>query len=129
MANAQGVNASQYAQRLYDIVGPVVAAAMKDKEKPPAQPDPALAAYVGSYANTFGGTEIAVFFWEDGLAMLALPAADPLAALSKLRKVGDHTFRLVRKDGTLAEPYVFEIGPDGKARRFTVHSNPYERRR
>lgn len=129
MANAQGVNASQYAQRLYDIVGPVVAAAMKDKEKPPAQPDPALAAYVGSYTNTFGGTEIAVFFWEDGLAMLALPAADPLAALSKLRKVGDHTFRLVRKDGTLAEPYVFEIGPDGKARRFTVHSNPYERRR
>lgn len=129
MANAQGVNASQYAQRLYDIVGPVLAAAAKEKDKESPAPDPSLAAYTGSYASTFSGTETAVFLWEDGLAMLPLPSADPMSALAKIRKVGDHTFRRVRKDDTLAETIVFETGPDGKALRYIQHSNPYERRR
>jgi CubicO group peptidase (beta-lactamase class C family) len=128
MANAQGVNANQYAQRLYDIVGPVVVEAAKEKEKAPPVADASLDAYVGSYASSFGATETAVVRWEDGLAMLSLPTADPMAALTKLRKVGDHTFRRVRKDGTLAEPIVFEMGPDGRAVRYVQHSNPYERR-
>jgi CubicO group peptidase (beta-lactamase class C family) len=129
MANAQGVNASQYAQRLYDIVGPAIAAAAKEKDKAPTAPDPVLGIYLGSYTSTFGASETAVFFWEDGLAMLSLPTPDPVPGISKLRKVGEHTFRRVRKDGALGEAYVFAIGPDGKAVSYTVHSNPYYRRR
>jgi len=129
LANAQGINATQYAQRLYDIVGPAVAAAVKDKDKLPSAPDAALSAYTGSYASAFSSAETAVFFWEDGLAMLPLPNADPVPAIAKLRKTGDHTFRRVRKDGTLGETIAFEVGPDGRARRYVVHSNPYERRR
>jgi len=128
MANAQGVNASQYAQRVYDMVGPVIAAAEKDKDATPTAPDPALAAYTGSYSSTFSGAEVAVVLWEDGLAMLSLPTTDPMNALAKLRRVGEHTFRRVRKDGAPGEPIVFEMGPDGKAQRYVQHSNPYDRR-
>jgi CubicO group peptidase (beta-lactamase class C family) len=130
MANAQGVNASQYAQRLYDIVGPIVAQAVKEKEqeKAPQVADASLDAYVGSYTSTFSGTETAVVRWEDGLAMLPLPTTDPMTALSKLRKVNGHTFGRVRKDGALGEPIVFEMGPDGRALRYIQHSNPYDRR-
>jgi len=127
LANAQGVNATQYAQRLYDIVGPAVAAAAKAREKLPPPPDPSLSVYTGSYGSSFSSTETAVFFWEDGLALLPLPNADPVPAIAKLRKTGEHTFRRIRKDETLGETYVFELGPDGRARRYVVHSNPYER--
>ena len=129
MANAQGVDSSRFAQRLYSIVGPAIAAAAKAKDKPTQLPDPSLAAYVGSYSSSFSSTETAVFFWEDGLAMLSLPSTDPVPAISKIRKVGEHTFRRVRKDESLGEPIVFEMGPDGKALRYVVHSNPYDRRR
>jgi CubicO group peptidase (beta-lactamase class C family) len=128
MSNAQGVNAQQFAQRLYDIVGPVVAAAAKGKGPFPAAPAASLSAYVGSYTSTFSGTETAVVLWEDGLAMLPLPTTDPMTALTKLRKTGEHTFRRVRKDDALGETIVFEMGPDGKALRYIMHSNPYNRR-
>ena len=128
MANAQGVDARQYTQRLYDIVGPVVAQVAKEKQKGSEAPDPSLVAYTGSYASTFSGTETAVVRWEDGLAMLPLPTTDPMTALIRLRKVGEHAFRRVRKDGALGEPIVFEMGPDGKALRYIQHSNPYDRR-
>lgn len=126
MANAQGVDARQYTQRLYDIVGPVVAQVAKENKE--TAPEPGLDAYIGSYASTFSNTEVAVVRWEDGLAMLPLPTEDPMAALMKLRKAGAHTFRRIRKDGALGEPIVFEMGQDGKALRFIQHSNPFERR-
>jgi len=128
MANAQGINAGQYAQRLYDIVGPVVTQAVKDKDKPAPVADASLDAYVGSYASSFSSTESAVVKWEDGLAMLPLPTTDPMDALTKLRHVDGHTFRRVRKDGALGEAIAFEMGTDGKAARYIQHNNPYERR-
>jgi CubicO group peptidase (beta-lactamase class C family) len=130
MANAQGVDAREFAQRLYDIVGPVAVAAAKARQPVPP-PDPAAAAldaYTGSYTDGFDATETAVVRWGDGLAALTLPTADPMKGLVKLRKVAEHTFRRVRPDDTLAEPIVFELGPDGKAARYLRHSNPYERR-
>jgi hypothetical protein len=38
--------------------------------------------------------------------------------VDRLRKVGAHTFRRVRKDGALGESIVFEMGPDGKPIRY-----------
>lgn len=130
MANAQDVDSGMYTKGLYDIVAPVLAAAVKDKDarKPADTGDASLDAYTGSYTETFRNTETAIVRWGDGLAMLSLPAEDPMAALRKLRKVGDHTFRRVRKDDTLGESIVFEVGPDDRARRFIHHSNPSERR-
>ena len=61
--------------------------------------------------------------WEGGIAMLSLPTQNPLLALTKLRKTGEHTFRRVRSDDTLGEAYVFRMGPDGKAIGLVVNSN------
>jgi CubicO group peptidase (beta-lactamase class C family) len=122
LSNAQGVAARRWTQRLYDIVEPAVRAAVKDKDKAKA-PDPALRRYAGTYSAQPWGGEVAVLPWEEGLALLDLPTMDPVKDLEKLKKVGENTFRLIRKDETLGEEVVFEIGPDGKASRFTRHSN------
>jgi CubicO group peptidase (beta-lactamase class C family) len=122
LSNAQGVAARRWTQRLYDIVEPAVRAAVREKDKAKA-PDPALRRYAGTYSAQPWGGEVAVLPWEEGLALLGLPTTDPVKDLEKLKKVGEHTFRLVRKDETLGEEVVFEVGPDGKASRFTRHSN------
>lgn len=127
MANAQGVNAQQVAQRLYDIVAPALKAAAKEpgKGKPP---DPDLEKYLGTYETSVGG-EMAVVRWEDGLATLSLPTTDPVGALTKWKKTGDHTFRRIRKDDALGEALVFEMGPDGRPVRIRWNSQYYPRAR
>jgi hypothetical protein len=47
----------------------------------------------------------------------------PVEGMTKLKKTGEHTFKRVRADGELMESYVFTMGPDGKATRYTVHGN------
>jgi hypothetical protein len=54
---------------------------------------------------------------------------DPMAGLTKWKKTGEHTFRRVRKDETLAEALRFEIGADGRAASALWHSNTYRRAR
>jgi CubicO group peptidase (beta-lactamase class C family) len=127
MANAQGVNTSLLAYRVYEIVAPAIRAAKKEPEKAKT-PDPDLERYLGSYegAPYFSG-EVAVVRWEDGLALLSIPTLDPVKNLTKLKKVGEHRFRRIRSDESLGEEVVFEIGRDGKAARFTRHNNYYPR--
>jgi len=123
MSNALGVDSELFARRIYDIVAPAIAAAVKDPKGAKA-PDPGLKLYAGSYGSSFGG-EIAVFPWEDGLGSLWLPTMDPVREITKLRKTGDHTFRRLRKDGELGEEVVFELGADGLPTRMKWHSNYY----
>ena len=52
---------------------------------------------------------------------------EPLKNLIKLKKVGEHRFRRVRKDENLGDEIVFEMGSDGKSTRFRMHSNYYPR--
>jgi len=126
MSNAQGVPALAWARRLYDIVAPGVKAAIKEPGKAKA-PDPAMRRYAGAYTAQPWGGEVAVLPWEEGLALLYLPTMEPVKDLVKLKRVGEHAFRRVRQDETLGEAVVFEMGPDGRASRFTRHSNPHER--
>ena len=126
LANAQGVNAGRYAQRLYDIVAPAVRAAVKEKEKP-KPPDSGLRRFAGTYNAQPWDGEAAVLPWEGGLALLYLPTTEPVRDLIKLKRVGENTFRRIRKDETLGEEVVFEMGPDGQATRFVRHSNYYPR--
>ncbi len=113
------------AQRVYEIVGPAIRAA-KDTVSKPKPHDPTLARYAGIYASGFSG-ETDVLPWDDRLAIVGLPTSDPMRALTKLRKIGEHTFRRVRPDGELAEPIVFEMKPDGTPARILWNSNRYER--
>ena len=55
--------------------------------------------------------------------MLEAADDDPVKDLEKLKKTGEHTFRRVRKDETLGEEVVFEMGADGRPTRFKRHSN------
>ena len=120
--NAQGVRAGQWAQRLYDIVAPGIRAAAKDPGT--AKPlDASLEPYVGTYASAFDEGEAAVVRWEEGIAILDLPTMEPVKDLTKLKKVGAHRFRRIRPDESLGEEVVFDVGPDGKATRFTRDSN------
>lgn len=122
MTNTIDAPASMLAQRLYDIVAPAVLAARKDSTTKPKAPDATLAAYEGTYESSFGG-ERAVFVWEDGLATIGLPTDNPLRAIAKYRKVGEHTFRRIRDDGALGEAITFKLGPDGKATEVWQNSN------
>ncbi len=59
--------------------------------------------------------------------MFELPGMEPVKKMERFRKTGEHRFRRIRKDDTLGEEVVFEMGPDGRATRFTQHSNHLRR--
>ena len=136
MANAQGVDTRAFAQRAYDLIGPVLKGAAKAEatKRESAKKDPALekpvadaslARYTGTYATGFSG-EVAFSPWEDGLASIPLPTDDPMAGLTKWKKTGEHTFRRVRKDETtLAESIVFQPAEGGTPARLLWHNNIY----
>lgn len=112
MTNGIDVNAGGLARQAYALVAPAIKAARDST--PPKTADPSLAAYTGTYDEAWGG-ETEIFVWEGGLAAIGLPTDDPVAAITKLRKVGEHAFARVRDDGKLAERWTFEVGPDGRA--------------
>jgi hypothetical protein len=127
LTNAQGVAARRWTQSLYDIVAPAIRDAKKGPPPKGKTPDPSLRRYAGTYDDQTWNGEVAVVPWEDGLAMLSLPSTDPMENLEKLKKVGEHRFRVVNKDESLGEEVVFEVGPDGRVTRFTRHSNTHLR--
>ncbi|MBL8983389.1 MAG: beta-lactamase family protein [Gemmatimonadetes bacterium] len=125
MSNANGVNASQFAQRMFDIVSPAIRAAVRDSGRTrPA--DATIDPYLGRYESSFGGESVALR-WEGGLALMRLPSTDPVRSLTRLRKVGEHTFRRIRADETLGEAFTFVMGPNGRPSHYTVHNNRYPR--
>jgi CubicO group peptidase (beta-lactamase class C family) len=123
MANASGVNTYKYALAVHSIVAPT----LKAKPAAAAGSADAFAPYLGTYDDFPWGGETIVFAWGDDLGMVSLPTMDPLKEMDKLRRTGEHTFRRVRKDDTLGEAVVFEIGSDGRASKYWQHSNPSPR--
>ncbi|MEO8054991.1 MAG: serine hydrolase [Acidobacteriota bacterium] len=122
LTNASGVDAEGWAGHVREILAPALKSAAKEpgKAKTPA---PDLRKFAGTYSGLPWGGETFVLPWEDGLAMLPLPSRDPMKDLIRVKKTGELTFRRIRKDDTLGEEIVFALGPDGKATRFTRHSN------
>jgi len=126
MSNGGDVNAGAFTRMAYNIVAPALRRAADPAAGPAKPADASLQKYAGIYGTGLGG-ETAVLVWEGQLALVGLPSDDPLASMTKLRHVEGDTFRRVRRDGELAEPYRFEIGPDGRATRF-VHFENYSER-
>jgi hypothetical protein len=125
LSNAMGIDSIRYARNLYEIVAPAVRAAAKERDA--KAPDGTLRRYAGTYSAQPWNGEVAVVPAVDGLVLLYLPTDEPARDMIRLKKTGEHTFRRIRKDDTLGEEIVFETGPDGRATRFTRHSNPSER--
>jgi CubicO group peptidase (beta-lactamase class C family) len=123
MTNAIDANPGRYTSNAYKIVAPAVARAL-ESEGEATQPDPALRMYAGTYGTAWGG-EVAVLPWKDGLAYLYLPTDDALDGLTRLKQVGEHTFRRVRSDDELGEEIVFELDEAGVVTRFKRNSNYY----
>lgn len=122
LANALGANAGRLARTVYDIVGPAIKAASASQKEAPERADADLRRYLGNYTSPLGG-ETQILLWEGQLASLSLPSQDPVRSITKLRKVGENLFRPVRTNGTLAEPWLFELASDGTAVRLKRHQN------
>jgi CubicO group peptidase (beta-lactamase class C family) len=122
LANASGVDTGAWAEQVLAIVAPALKAATKEPGKGKT-PDPGLRKFAGTYSEAPWGGEAFVLPWEDGLAMVSFPSEHPMKDLVRLKKTGELTFRRVRKDETLGEEIVFELGSDGRAARFRRHSN------
>lgn len=132
MANAQGVDTGGMAQQAYLIVAdPLKAAAKTGEDRKAAEAgqkvDRSNDRYSGTYTTGFAG-EVAFVAWEDGLASFRLPNPAPMDGLTKWKKApGEHTFRRVRKDESLAEAVVFRVSGDGRATGLVWHENVYTR--
>ena len=55
------------------------------------------------------------------LSTVSFPTSNP--RLTKLRHMGEHTFRRIRDDGGLAEAFTFEVDADGQVTRMVRNSN------
>jgi CubicO group peptidase (beta-lactamase class C family) len=119
LANASGVSTGRYARTLYDIVAPALSSKTES--------DNSVAPYTGSYDDFPWGGETLFFSWGGELASVSLPTMTPVKDMDRFRRTGTHTFRRIRKDNTHAEEVVFTMGPDGRAKSVTVHSNPNPR--
>jgi len=121
LSNAIGTEVDFYLEKAIELLGPVVAAAVKDPEAA-SERDPSLDRYVGIYDTVWG--QEAVVRWEDGLAHISLLTRNPKSSLTKLKKVDEHTFRRIRDDdGSLGETFFFEVAEDCTVTRMRQHSN------
>lgn len=128
MANASGADVGRYSTVIHDLVAPALSDSKpSDAAAKKTAPGAELAPYAGSYDLFPWHGETLVVAWGDHLAAIGLPSTEPLKNLQLLRKVGDHAFRRVRKDGALGETIVFAMGPDGRAALLRQHSNSYPR--
>ncbi len=124
LTNSIGSEVGFYTSKAFDIIAPAVAEALDEEGEVPER-DPELDRYTGIYDSIWG--QMAVLRWEDGLAILWLRTRDPKEGLFQLKKTGEHTFRLVRKDDeeVLGQEFVFEVDDDGAVTRYKTHSNWY----
>jgi CubicO group peptidase (beta-lactamase class C family) len=124
LTNAIGSPPGTWAGQAFELVGPAIDKAIESPGDAPER-DGSLERFAGLYGTIWGRTSIVP--WEDGLAYLDLASSNPAEAVSRLQRVDDTTFARVRDDETLGETYEFELGPDGRATRFKVHSIYEER--
>jgi len=105
----------------------LMTAAVREADSPPEMAAPDYSMYEGNYTVLPWGGEIAVRQWGDELVKIDIPSDDLGDAISKLRHDGEHRFLRLTDDDEPREPWTFELGDDGKARRVYVHSIYYER--
>jgi CubicO group peptidase (beta-lactamase class C family) len=128
LTNSIGSEVSFYTAKAFDLIGPTVEAVL-DEEAAVPERDPDLNRYTGVYGSIW--REVAILGWEEGLAILDLGSRNPKQDLFKLKKTGEHEFRIIRKDDkeVLGDELVFELNQEGTVLRFKRHSNWYSKLR
>ena len=115
MTNASDADASALAQQGYEFLGPALKEARADSNRTIKAADASLDRYLGTYWS-FGG-EMEVIRWQGGLATMYVPSDAPVKSITRYKKVGEHTFQEIRKDGEPGEVMAFDLAPDGKVTR------------
>jgi len=96
--------------------------ALKKASTPAEEKMPDFSMYAGNYESRPWGGEVAIRQWGDHLVLIDLPSDDLSEAMIKLKHDSEHTFVRLTDNDEPREPWIFEIGDDGKATRIFKHS-------
>ncbi|RFT15963.1 MAG: Beta-lactamase [Candidatus Saccharicenans subterraneus] len=118
MINASGTEPEKYARGMREILKKATAKIEGEKGTGVNLED-----YAGYYDEQPWWGETVVIPWQGKLAMVSLPADNPVQGLILLKHIEGDTFRRIRDDETLGEEVIFERDKSGKVFRFVQHSN------
>ena len=119
LTNAGDGPAGDLAVDILKTIGPAI-----EKSVSPAEDERQdFSMYEGNYESRPWGGEVAVRQWGDQLVVIDMPRQDLEDAMIRLEYDGDNTFTRLTDDEDRREPWVFEIGDDGKATRIVRHSS------
>lgn len=118
LTNSHDGPAGRIAMNMLKTIGP----ALKKGATPSEDEIPDFSMYEGNFNTWSSGGETAIRQWGDQLVVIRIPRDDLSDAMIKLEYDGDHTFTRLTESDDRREPWVFEIGPDGRADRVFRHS-------
>jgi len=122
MINASGTEPGKYARGMREILKKAAA-----KKEGATTASVNLEDYAGHYDEQPWWGETVILPWQGNLAMVSLPADNPIQEFTLLKHIEGDTFRRIRDDETLGEEVIFERDKSGKVIRFVQHSNYYPR--
>jgi len=118
LTNAGDGPAGSMAVNILKIIGP----ALEEAGTPSEDEIPDLSMYEGNFEAPPWGGEIAVRQWGDQLVLIDIPGTDLKEAMIRLEHDSGNTFTRLTDDDERREPWVFELGENGKATRIVRHS-------
>lgn len=118
LTNAGDGPAGSIAVNILNTIG----AALEKAGTPSEDEIPDFSKFEGNYESRPWGGEIAVRQWGDQLVVIDIPGNNLEEAMIKLKHDGGNTFIRLTDDDDTREPWVFELGDDGKAARISRHS-------
>ena len=119
LTNASDGPAAELTNNILKTISP----ALKKAEKPSEVEIPDYSMYEGNYESRPWGGEVAIRQAGDHLVAITLPSDDLKKATKKLKHVEGHKFVRLTDEDEPRESVVFELGDNGKARRYLQHSN------
>lgn len=120
MINASGTEPEKYARGMREILKKAAT-----KKEGPTTTSVNLEDYAGYYDAQPWRGETVIVPWQGNLAMVNLPADNPVQGFTLFKHIEGDIFRRIRDDETLGEELVFERDKSGKVIRFVRHSNYY----
>jgi len=123
LTNAGDGPAGDMAVNILKTIGPALAKAGTASED--EMPD--FSIYEGNYDARPWGGEVAVRQWGDQLVVIDIPGNDLKEAMTRLEYLEENTFIRLTDNDERREPWVFELGENGKATRIVSHSHVMSR--
>jgi CubicO group peptidase (beta-lactamase class C family) len=119
LTNAGDGPAGRLAVNILKIIGP----AIKSAATPAEEAIPDFSMYEGNYESRPWGGEVAIRQWGDELVVIDIPSSDLKEAMIKLEHDGDHVFTRLTDAGDRREPWIFNLGDDGRTESIKRHGS------